>query len=157
MLAAVSVLAGCSRHVTVPSSPTLTIYYCRAGSGDLVRVPFTLDPKLSSADVASYALAQLLAGPAASRDSLVLFPPGTQATVTAEGDVATVDLSGAIARSFGGGAGDEASLFKSLTYTMTGVAGIKSVQVLVAGKKQPALPGGHFEIDEPLTRATFAQ
>ena len=48
-------------------------------------------------------------------------------------------------------------MFKSLTYTLTAMSGVKRVQVLVDGRKQLALPGGHFEIDEPLTRDTFAQ
>jgi spore germination protein GerM len=157
MLAAIIVLAGCSRHATVAPSPHLTVYYCKAGSDDLVRVPFSIDPKLSGSALATYAVNQLLAGPSVGRDSVVLFPAGTQATVSTEGDVATVDLNGSIARSFQGGAGDEVGMFKSLTYTLTGLPGIKSVQVLVSGQKKAALPGGHLEIDEPLTRETFAQ
>ena len=157
MLAVIITIAGCSRHVTVPTAPHLTVYYCKAGSDDLVRIPFSVDPKLSGSALATYALNQLLAGPSVGRDSIVLFPPGTEATVNIEGDVATVDLNGSIARSFQGGAGDEAGMFKSLTYTLTGLPGVKSVQVLVAGQKKAALPGGHFEIDEPLTRETFAQ
>jgi spore germination protein GerM len=157
VLAATLVIAGCSRHVTVPTTPKLTIYYCKAGSDDLVRFPFTVDPKLSATAVATYALNQLIAGPAVGRDSLVLFPSGTQASVTIDSGVATVDLHGPIARSFQGGAGDESGLFKSLTYTLTGLPGVKSVQVLVDGRNRAALSGGQFEIDEPLTRETFAQ
>jgi spore germination protein GerM len=44
-----------------------------------------------------------------------------------------------------------------LTYTVTSVGGIARVQVTIAGRKVPTLPGGEFEIDEPLTRETFAQ
>lgn len=122
-----------------------------------MRVPFTVDPKLSGAALYSYALNQQLAGPSVGRDSFVLFPAGTQASVTTQGDTAIVDLSGSVVRSFQSGAGDEVGMFKSLTFTLTGLPGIKSVQVLVAGQKQAALAGGHFEIDEPLTRDTFAQ
>jgi spore germination protein GerM len=157
MLAALVVLAGCSRHVTVPPTAHLTVYYCKAGSDDLVRMPFTVDPNLSGSALATYALNQLLAGPSVGRDSLVLFPAGTQAAVTTEGGAATVDLTGSIEHSFQSGAGDEVGMFKSLTYTLTALPGIKSVQVLVAGQKKAALPGGHLEIDEPLTRDTFAQ
>jgi len=157
MLAVIVIFAGCSRHVTVTQSPHLTVYYCKAGSDDLVRVPFTVDSKLTGSALATYAVNQLLAGPSVDRDSIVLFPTGTEATVTTEGDVATVDLNGSIVRSFQGGAGDEVGMFKSLTYTLTGLPGIKNVQVLVAGEKKAALPGGHLEIDDPLTRETFAQ
>jgi spore germination protein GerM len=156
-LVAVIVAAGCSRHATVTPNHQITVYYCKAGSGDLVRVPFTVDPKLSGNALQSYAVSQLLAGPSVGRDSFVLFPVGTQASVTTQGDVAVVDLSGSVVRSFQGGAGDEAGMFKSLTFTLTALPGVKSVQVLVAGQKQAALAGGHFEIDEPLTRDTFAQ
>lgn len=157
VLAVVIIFAGCSRHVTVTPTPHLTVYFCKAGSDDLVRIPFTVDPKLSGSALATYALNQLLAGPSVGRDSIVLFPQGTEATVTTEGELATVNLNGSIARSFQGGAGDEVGMFKSLTYTLTGLPGVKSVQVLVAGQKKAAVPGGHFEIDEPLTRETFAQ
>jgi spore germination protein GerM len=157
LLAVFIVVAGCARHAVAPSPPKISIYYCKAGSDQLVRVPFSVDPKLGGSALAAYALNQLIAGPSVDRDSLVLFPTGTRATVTVDGDLATVDLSGPITRSFQSGAGDEAGLFKSLTYTMTSLSGIKSVQVLVDGQKRAALPGGHFELDEPLTRDTFAQ
>ena len=143
--------------MTVPPPHQITIYYCKAGSDDLIRIPFTVDPKLSGAALQTYALNQLLAGPAVDRDAFVLFPAGTSATVVTQRQTATVDINGDIARSFGGGAGDEVGMFKSLTYTLTALPGIKSVQVLVSGRKLAALPGGHLEIDEPLTRETFAQ
>lgn len=157
LLAVLIIVAGCARHATTPPPSQVNIYYCKAGSDQLVRMPFTADAKLKGPALATYALNQLLAGPSVGRDSLVLFPSGTQATVNIDGSVATVNLSGPIARSFQSGAGDEAGLFKSLTYTMTSLPGITSVQVLVDGNKRAALPGGHFELDEPLTRDTFAQ
>jgi spore germination protein GerM len=115
-----------------------------------------VDANLQGAALANYAIAQLLAGPPVGRDRVVLFPNGTVARVTIEGDTAVVDISGSAARSFQSGAGDEVGMFKSLTFTLTGLPGIHRVQVLVAGQKAAALPGGHFEIDEPLTRDTFA-
>jgi spore germination protein GerM len=157
VLAAFIAVVGCARHATAPPPPQISIYYSKAGSDQLVRMPFSADAKLKGSALATYALNQLIAGPSVGRDSLVLFPSGTQATVTVEGDVATVDLGGPITRSFQSGAGDEAGLFKSLTYTMTSLPGVKSVQVLVDSHKRAALPGGHFELDEPLTRDTFAQ
>lgn len=157
MLLAALALAGCTRHVTVPHPHQITIYYCKAGSGDLVRVPVTVDPKLSEASLERYALDQLFAGPPFGREAVVLFPQGTTGNVATQDGMLLVDLHGAITRGFGSGGTDEASLFKSLTYTMTGLPGIKRVQVLLMGKKAAALPGGAFELDEPLTRATFSQ
>ena len=157
VLAVCAGLVSCTHHATTASSPHITVYYCRAGTDQLVRMPFSVDSKLAAPAVASYALGQLVAGPSTSRDQLVLFPAGTVATVSLDGDLATVNLDGPIARSFQSGAGDEAGLFKSLTYTMTGLPGVQRVQVTVAGARRASLPGGHFELDEPLTRDTFAQ
>lgn len=157
LLVAVAVATGCSRHATVPTAHHLTVYYCRAGSEQLVPMQFNVDPKLTGTTLASYAVNQLLAGPTVSRDSFVLFPAGTQASVSLQARLATVDLHGPLGRSFQSGGTDEAAMFKSLTYTLTGLAGIHSVQVLIEGKKVAALPGGAFELDEPLTRDTFAQ
>ncbi len=150
-------VAGCSRHAALPTPHEITIYYCKAGSNDLVRVPFTVDPKLSGTTLASYAVNQLLAGPPEGRDAVVLFPQGTSATVSTQGNAAVVNLTGSVARSFQRGGGDEVGLFKSLTYTLTALPGISRVQVLVGGETVAALPGGQFELDEPLTRAMFAQ
>jgi len=122
-----------------------------------VPMHFNVDAKLDTASLAAYAVNQLLAGPTVGSDSFVLFPQGTQATVTLEGSVAAVDLHGRLSQSFQSGGTDEAAMFKSLTYTLTALPGVHSVQVLVDGKKVAALPGGAFELDEPLTRETFSQ
>jgi len=100
---------------------------------------------------------QLLAGPTAVQDAVVLFPAGTRATVRQSDGIVTVDFSGALAGPFRAGASDEVALFKALTYTVTSVSGVTDVQVLLDGKKVPTLPQGEFEIDEPLTRETFSQ
>lgn len=156
LLAAV-LIAGCSRHLTLPPPHEITIYYCKAGSNDLVRVAFTVDPKLSTPMLMSYAVNQLLAGPPEARDAVVLFPQGTSAMVKSQGDTAVVNLTGTIERFFQRGGGDEAAMFKSLTYTLTAFPGIHRVQVLIGGHTVAALPGGEFELDEPLTRSMFAQ
>jgi len=36
-----------------------------------------------------------------------------------------------------------------------GVTGIKSVAIRVDGEQVAAIPGGHFELDEPLTRSDW--
>lgn len=149
--------AGCTRHPTVSQPHHITVYYCQAGSDKLMPVQFSIDPKLAGSAAQSYALNQLLVGPTVGRDAVVLFPQGTQAALSHQGKTAIVDLTGTIAKSFQGGATDEAAMFKSLTYTLTAFPDVSGVQVLVAGQKAAALPGGHFELDEPLTRDTFAQ
>lgn len=150
-------MGGCAHRVTVPAVRHITVYYCRAGTEQLVPVSFTVNPKLSRSGVENYALTQLFSGPVAGRDAVVLFPPGTAGSVSHEGKTATVNLTGSLAKSFQSGATDEVGMFKSLTFTLTALPDISSVQVLVGGQKLAALPGGHFEIDEPLTRDTFSQ
>lgn len=154
---AASLVVGCSHKAPTPISPQITVYFCRAGTDMLVPMPFSVDRNMSAAKLESQLVGQLLAGPAVEQSTVVLFPPGTTAAVDLQGDTVSVNFSGALAQPFRGGASDEIALFKSLTYTTTSVAGVSRVQVLINGRKVPTLPGGEFEIDEPLTRNTFAQ
>jgi spore germination protein GerM len=135
----------------------VTVYFCRAGTDTLVPMPYSNNRQLQGAQLEEFLVNQLLAGPDASQAGVVLFPAGTEATVDLNGSTLTVDLGGTLAQRFHGGASDEVALFKSLTFTATSVPGVTAVQVLVSGKKVATLPGGEFEIDEPLTRGTFAQ
>jgi spore germination protein GerM len=158
-VAAIAVVcASCShRPPLAPPAPHVTVYFCRAGSDTLLPMPFSVDSGLSGQRLEAALVAQLLAGPAVAQSTVVLFPPGTRATVTLSGDAATVDFTGALAQTFRGGASDEVALFKALTYTVTSVEGVQSVQVLIDGRTVGTLPGGEFELDEPLTRETFSQ
>lgn len=148
---------GCSHQNQPTPPPQVTVYFCKAGTDTLVPMPFSTNRELQGTALASAIVSQLLAGPAVPQTAVVVFPPGTAAAVDVTGDTATVNLTGAIAKPFRGGASDEVALFKSLTYTVTSVPNVKRVQVLVNGRKLPTLPGGEFEIDEPLTRETFSQ
>jgi spore germination protein GerM len=149
--------AGCSHRPAPPSNPQIAVYFCRAGTDTLVATPFTVDPQLTDAQLETLLVDQLLAGPADTHSNVVLFPAGTKAAVSVAAGAVTVDLSGSLAKRFRGGASDEVALFKSLTYTATSVTGVQSVQIRIAGRVVPTLPGGEFEIDEPLTRETFSQ
>ncbi|MBC5824970.1 MAG: GerMN domain-containing protein [Candidatus Eremiobacteraeota bacterium] len=149
--------AGCSRRAQVAMPRQITLYYCKAGSGALVPMKYTADAAMSGSALENYAVDQLLSGPAAGQDALVLFPAGTRAVVTQSGGTAIVDLKGPLTRPLRIGASDEIALFKSLTYTLTDLPAVKNVQVLIDGHRSAVLPGGGFELDEPLTRETFAQ
>ncbi len=150
-------IAGCTPKNQPTPAPQITVYFCKAGSDALVPFPFSANPDLKGEKLESALVAQLLAGPAVQTSTVVLFPPGTAASVTLDGDLATVDLTGPITKPYHGGGTDEVGLFKSLTYTVTSVEGVHRVQVLIGGRKMPTLRGGAFEIDEPLTRETFSQ
>jgi len=104
--------------------------------------------------VALYAAVEAVAGPP-SEIQAIRFPRGTRVLdVTVRDSVATVDLSKEVEQQAGGTFGENGE-FKALVYTMTGVPGIASVQVTVAGATLPTLPGGHLELDQPLHRSDW--
>jgi len=154
---ALAAAAGCTHKPTPTTPPQVTVYFCRAGTDALVPMPFSADRDLAGPQLENALVGQLLAGPAAQTNAIVLFPAGTAAAVDVQGDLATVNFTGTLSKSYRGGESDEVALFKSLTYTITSVEGVKRVQVLIGGRKVPTLTGGSFEIDEPLSRETFQQ
>lgn len=160
LAAMVAFTPGCSRKpppVSQPPNSHITVDFVDAGTEALAPVDYSVDPNLQGSQLADYAVTQLLAGPATGRDTIVLFPQGTTMDVSVTGDTATVNIAGPLVKGYQGGADDESAMFKSLTYTLTNISGIARVQVLVGGEKRAALSGGHLELDEPLTRETFAQ
>jgi spore germination protein GerM len=104
--------------------------------------------------LAFYATAQALAGPPTSVEA-IRFPVGTLVRrVALSESTATVDLGGSIARSAGGSFA-ESGEFKALVWTLTALPGITAVQVVVDGAKVATLPGGHLELEQPLSRSSF--
>ena len=155
-------LAGCGNRSQStghgqPAAHQITVYYCKAGSDSLVAMHYSAGASLAGSPLAQYTVSQLVAGPPDADSTLIVFPADTRATATLNGATVDVDLSGSITKHYAGGAGDEAGLFKSLTYTLTELPGVTAVQVSLNGQVEAALPGGHLELDEPLTRETFAQ
>jgi len=159
LAAMIAFAPGCSRKPppVVQQTGRFTVDFVNAGTETLDPVDYSIDPHMPPSQLADYAVTQLLAGPSTARDTVVLFPEGTTMDAKIRGDTAIVDLAGPVVKGYRGGADDESAMFKSLTYTMTNIPGVARVQVLVGGQKRAALSGGHFELDEPLTRETFAQ
>ena len=157
LVIALMTAAGCTHRIQPTPTPHVTVYFCKAGTDTLVPFPFSVDQGLQGAKLESALVGQLLSGPAVPTSTVVLFPAATAATVDVDGDLATVNFTGGMAKPYHGGGTDEVGMFKALTYTITSVAGVKRVQVLIDGQKLPTLHGGSFEIDEPLTRETFSQ
>ncbi len=146
------------RFVRPPADETgrsVAIYFVKPGSDTLGTWSVSLSPKATDKEsVAFYATAQVLAGPPAETPA-VRFPPGTIArSVHVAGTTATVDLGGAVAAPQSGSYG-ESGEFKALVWTLTSLSGISAVQIEVDGARVPTLPGGHLELDEPLTRQSF--
>jgi len=144
----------------VPTNPTGTagtvaVYYVKPDGDALAKWTVSLSPKATDiTSVAFYATAQVLAGPPAETPA-IRFPAGTVArSVRVSSETATVDLGGKLAASPDGSFA-EGGQFKALVWTLTGLHGISAVQVTIDGARVATLPGGHFELDQPLSRRSF--
>jgi spore germination protein GerM len=147
-----------AKFVIAPSpsiGDTVAVYYTKIDGETLAKWNVSLSPNARDLQsVAFYATAQAVAGPPPDV-SAVRFPTGTIArSAHVSGPTATVDLDGAIATSQSGSFA-ESGEFKALVWTLTSLPGVKAVQVKIGGARVPTLPGGHLELDEPLTRQSW--
>jgi spore germination protein GerM len=140
------------RHANEPD--TVTVYYTKADGSTLVPWKVSLGPARDRRSAAFYAAVQAVAGPPDGVDA-VRFPHGTHVlSASVDGVTADVDLSSE-AGAHVEGSFNESAEFKALVYTLTALPGITTVRVRLAGTRVATLPGGHFELDEPLTRQSF--
>jgi spore germination protein GerM len=142
-------------HPAAPVADSVGVYYCKLDGETLAKWSVSLNPNARDlTSVAFYATTQAVAGPP-SETQAIRFPAGTVVhAVHVTGSTATVDLGGAIAKPQDGSFA-ESGEFKALVWTLTALPGIDAVQVKVGGALVPTLPGGHFELDEPLTRKSW--
>ena len=161
-IAIVALLAGAvyvGYRLFAPRPPSagnaVAVYYCKTDGETLAKWVVSVNPKATDRkSVAFYATAQTVAGPPAET-AAIRFPPGTVVrAVDVSGPTATVDLGGTIATQQSGSFA-ESGEFKALVWTLTSLPGINAVQVKVDGARVPSLPGGHLELDEPLTRQSW--
>jgi spore germination protein GerM len=142
------------RASTPTLPPTVTVYYPKLDGTTLVPWSISLGPAGDRASVAFYVAVQTVAGPPSGVDA-VRFPNGTRVrSVELDGRTAVVDLAGGIERP-AEGSFTEAAVFKALVYSMTELPGIDAVRIRIGGRTVATVPGGHVEIDEPLTRRSF--
>ncbi|MEO6834493.1 MAG: GerMN domain-containing protein [Candidatus Tumulicola sp.] len=140
---------------------TLTVYYTKLDGTTLGNLSFSLRPQQPGESASEhlrntvlYAAVQAVAGPPSDVPA-IRFPPGTRVTsASVNGSTAVVDLSKDVDRQAGGSFGENGE-FKAIVYTVTGVPGIAALKVTVGGETLPTLPGGHFELDQPLHRSDF--
>ena len=136
---------------------SIVVYYTKIDGTSEVPWRVSLGPARDPKSVAFYAAAQALAGPPPEIEA-VRFPAGTHVrALDIDGSTVDVDLSGEVAKSAQGGFAENAE-FKSLVWTLTDpktLPGVTTVRIRVDGTRVATLPGGHFELDEPLTRTTF--
>ena len=133
---------------------SVTVYYTKLDGQSEVPWTVTLGSARDLKSVAFYTATQALAGPAPGIDA-IRFPAGTHVNaIDVEGSTVHVDVSQEIASSAAGGLSEDGE-FKSLVWTLTALPGIKSVRITIGGAKVATLPGGHFELDEPLSRSSW--
>jgi len=134
---------------------TIIVYYVKDDGTSLVPWRVTLGPARDRASVAFYAATQCVAGPPADTQA-VRFPLGTRVrAVNVVGSTADVDLTKDVASSAEGGFAESAE-FKALVWTLTQPSlHVTAVTVRVDGARVATLPGGHLELDEPLSRSSF--
>lgn len=143
------------RNNAAPAS--ITVYYTKPDGTSEVPWHVSLGPARDRTSVALYAAAQVLAGPPSETEA-VRFPAGTHVLgIAVDGDTADVNISHEVGKAAEGGF-TESAVFKSLVWTLTDpttLPGVKSVRVRIDGTRVATLPGGHLELDEPLSRASF--
>jgi len=134
---------------------SIVVYYAKADGTTLVPWTISLGPARDPKSVAFYAATQCVAGPPPGTDA-VRFPPGTRVrALDVEGSTVDVDISKEVASSAEGGFAESAE-FKALVWTLTQPKlGFTAVKVRVDGRRVATLPGGHLELDEPLSRSSF--
>jgi len=136
---------------------SIIVYYTKTDGRTEVPWRVTLGPARDPKSVAFYAAAQALAGPSSEIEA-IRFPAGTHVrSVEIDGAVVDVDLSNEVSKSAEGGLAETAE-FKSLVWTLTDpktLPGYQRSRIRVDGTRVATLPGGHFELDEPLSRTTF--
>ncbi|HTJ26885.1 MAG TPA: GerMN domain-containing protein [Candidatus Limnocylindria bacterium] len=140
---------------TRPVLDTITVYYSKVDGTTLVPWQVSLGPARDPHSVAFYAAVQCVNGPPAGTDA-IRFPAGTRVRgVDVDGKTVDVDLSHEINASAEGGFAESAE-FRALVWTLTQPSlGFSSVRVRIDGARVATLPGGHLELDEPLSRSSF--
>ncbi len=136
------------------SPATVAVYYTKTDGDTVVPWHVSLGPAHDPASVAFYAAVQTVSGPATDV-SAIRFPAGTIVrSVHVSGSTAAVDLGGQVADGESGSL-TESGEFKALVWTLTALPGVAAVQIRINGARVPTLPGGHLELDEPLTRQSW--
>ncbi|HLY01478.1 MAG TPA: GerMN domain-containing protein [Candidatus Cybelea sp.] len=148
-------------HRATGAGATIPIYYTKLDGKTLASMRVSMRPRQPDESAAErlhnvvlYAAVQAIAGPPHDVQA-IRFPPGTRVLdASVNGSTATLDLSKDIELQAGGTFGENGE-FKALIYSLTGIEGIDAVQILVEGNRLETLPGGNFELDQPLHRSDW--
>ncbi len=148
-------VAASASPTSLPQADAVKLYYTVPDGHTLKPWKVRLGEAHDIESVAYLAAVKAVAGPADTKKA-IRFPAGTSVrSVRVVQDTATVDLTMPASDESEGGVITEIGEFKSLVWTLTDLPGIKRVRVRIGGATVPTLPGGHLELDEPLSRSDF--
>lgn len=134
----------------------IVLYFAGTGNDDFlspeIRVVGESGKNRPVADLAKTAIIELFRGPGAESVLRSTWPAGTSLrSVAYSNGRLYVDLDDGFVEAFwGGGLYEELAIY-SLVNTVTGIAGIHSVQITIAGRSDASI-GGHLALDRPFTR-----
>ena len=126
------------------------LYYPDDNGMKLIAEERTIETK---GDKSKAALEALLAGTKAKGAVTIIPKKAKLKSVEVKNGVATVDFSEDLVKNFTGGSTGEEMLVGSIVNTLTEFPEVKSVQILLEGKKVDSL-AGHLDTSEPLKRMT---
>ncbi len=144
-----------SEPTTTPVEPAVPVYY--AGDGGRGTVLFREFQPGTGDDPVNQAAYAAVAGPPIDPDYRTLWPAGTQATASYDGDVITVDITGGSLhdRPAGMTKEDAGLAIQQVVYSVQGAAQKRAgVQFLLDGQRTDQVLGE--PASEPLTNATIS-
>lgn len=134
--------------VKVQESMRITVYHATKDAMNLVPEIHVVDKNDNPARTAI----ALLAAEPIDKSLMRIMPVSTKLiSLKIQDGVAYANFSSNLRR-FGGGSANEILLVAEIVNTLTEFPEIKSVQILIEGKKAETL-GGHLDISEPLSRS----
>jgi hypothetical protein len=130
---------------------TVPVYWVMDSSRGLRLYREFLDALVNGGASAQAAVDRMLAGGPRDPDYTSVWPKGSTATVTTDGDLATVDLNDVATEANAGGQAEAISV-QQLVYTVTAADNsVRRVQILVEGRQRETL-WGHVDIRRPVSR-----
>ena len=134
-----------------PKEMQVNVYYPRNDGTGLIAVRRKVNTEKD--DKYTAALKSLLTGTKEKGQTTVIPKKAKLRSVTVKDGVATVDFSKELQQNFSGGSTGEEMLVGSIVNTLTEFPEVKSVQILLEGKKVDSL-AGHLDTSKPLKRMT---
>ena len=129
---------------------SIKLYYPDDNGMKLIAEERTIETK---GDKYKAAIEALLSGTKAKGAVTIIPKKAKLKSIEVKNGVATVDFSEDLVKNFTGGSTGEEMLVGSIVNTLTEFSEVKSVQILLEGKKVDSL-AGHLDTSEPLKRMT---